>query len=100
MGGRTSQAQPADVVNVSNVVTVLAGTVAVLRHGVPVRPGVGHVVDELEDGGQDGRQEEERGRGREGRGEAEEPDGPSEPGGEFYDEVLTGTELRDTARSN
>ena len=38
------------VVDVPDVVTVI--NISVPRHGVPVRPGVGHVVDQLEDEGE------------------------------------------------
>ena len=86
--GRGCEVQPVDVVNVANIITVLPHTV--LCHGVPVSPGVGHVVEQLEDPGQDGRQEKERGGGGESRGEAEKPDGASEPGGQLQEEVLQG----------
>ena len=84
--GWSFQFQSVDVIDISNIIAVFCQPV--LCHRVPVVPGVGHVVQELEDPGQDGCQDEEWGGGGEGGGEAEEPDGASEPGGQLYDEVL------------
>ena len=62
---------------------------AVPRHGVPVVPGVGHVVDELEDYGEGSCREKKWGGGGESCSEAQEPDRSPEPDGQLYDEVLT-----------
>ena len=75
------------VVDVSDVVTVI--NISVPRHGVPVSPGVGHVVDQLEDEGEGRCQQEEGSRGRESRSEAQEPDCTSEPCGQLDNEILT-----------
>ena len=59
-----------------------------LNHGLPVHPGVGHVVHQLEHDGQGGRGQEQGRGGSEGRGEAQEPHGSPEPSGQVQHKIL------------
>ena len=59
-----------------------------LSDGLPVHPGVGHVVDQLEHDGQGGRDQEQGGRGSQSSGEAQEPDCSPEPSRQVQNKVL------------